>query len=143
MGARGRKSLAGLAVVPVSGRRMPPPEHLTPPQAEEWRQIVDSLPADYFRPGDAPLLAAFCVASAFYKKAAQMMEEEGLVLEDDRGRRQAHPAASILTTQASSMAQMSVKLRLAPSSRYSEKQASTKAGQAGRKRPWDDDEAVG
>lgn len=134
----GRKSIEELSVVSVNpDARLQAPEHLTEAQATEWKSIVDSLPADYFRPGDVPLLAAFCTASAFYKEAQAHMAEHGMVITDDHGRMRANPASQILTTQASSMAQMAVKLRLCPSARNS-------AGKAGRdsegsgqaKRPW-------
>jgi P27 family predicted phage terminase small subunit len=135
---RGRKSAADvLAVVQLSGCRMDAPDHLTPEQVLEWRSIVDSLPANYFRPGDAPLLAAYCIAAAFYKAAAADMQARGLTMVDDKGREYVNPAHQVLTSQASSMAQMAVKLRLCPSSRYSEKTASTKAGSSALPdRPW-------
>lgn len=143
MGARGRKSLAGLAVVvPMSDDRLSPPPHLSADQAAEWRAIVDSLPADYFRPGDVPLLAAYCVAATFYKRAAAEMDARGMTLMDDKGREYVNPHHQILTSQASAMAQMAVKLRLCPSARYTEKSAATKAATAGGRRPWDDEQAA-
>ena len=136
---RGRKSTADLlSVVPLSGCRMQAPVHLSSEQAEEWRSIVDSLPADYFRPGDAPLLSAYCVAATFYKRAAADMEQRGMTCMDDKGREYVNPTHQVLTSQASAMAQMAVKLRLCPSARYSEKTASTKAGAgAAPTRPWE------
>jgi len=135
----GRKSTAELQVVTsISGKRIEPPDHLNESQADEWHQIVSSLPADYFRPGDVPLLAAFCTASAFYKEAQRLMQEQGLVLIDDRGISRAHPASQILTAQASSMAQMAVKLRLCPSSRYDKNKAAKDQRGAGLSaRPWE------
>lgn len=136
---RGRPSVSDrLSVVPVSSQRLMAPSHLTPDQEQEWRAIVDSLPADYFRPGDVPLLAAYCVASAFYKRAAAEMEARGMTMTDDKGREYVNPAHQVLTSQASAMAQMAVKLRLCPSARYSEKSAATKAGDTARvARPWE------
>jgi P27 family predicted phage terminase small subunit len=136
---RGRRSVGDLlSVVPVTGQRLVPPSHLTTDQEQEWRAIVNSLPADYFRPGDVPLLAAYCVASTFYKRAASEMEARGLIMTDDKGREYVNPAHQILTSQASSMAQMAIKLRLCPSARYSEKAAATKAGDAAKpSRPWE------
>lgn len=127
-----------LNVVQATGARIAAPEHLTDEQRREWVAIVDSLPAEYFRPGDVALLGAYCQATVFYKRAAADMEARGLVLTDDRGREYVNPTHQVLTSQASAMAQMAVKLRLCPSARYSEKQASTKAG-AGAKphRPWE------
>ena len=134
---RGRKSAADLSVVKVSGARVSAPAHLTPSQHAEWTLIVNSLPADYFRPGDIPLLGSFCAASALYKEALMMIQAEGIVL-DGGGRRYAHPAKDILTSQASAMAQMAVKLRLCPSARYTEKSAQTKTSAGSTKaRPWE------
>jgi P27 family predicted phage terminase small subunit len=124
-------------VVPISDDRIAPPAHLTKAQADEWRSIVDSLPADYFRPGDVPLLGAYCTASVFYKRAAADLEVRGLYLSDDKGREFVNPAHQVLTSQASAMAQMAVKLRLCPSARYTEKSAQTKTTRAGAKRPWE------
>lgn len=136
---RGPKSAADrMNVVPVSGQRLPAPDHLTQQQVEEWVSIVDSLPADYFRPGDVPLLGAYCIAATFYKRAAADIESRGMSLQDDRGREYVNPTHSILTSQASAMAQMAVKLRLCPSSRYTEKQVATKSGAASLPaRPWE------
>lgn len=138
----GRKSAAEqLAVVPAFGQRLAPHGSLTEMQRGLWAEIVGSLPADFFRPGDVPLLAAYCKAWSFYLLASAEIEANGVTLEDERGKRYANPAQSMVVTQASAMAQMATKLRLAPSSRYTEKSAQTKTGMSapGRK-PW---EAVG
>lgn len=132
-----RKSGADLAVVASVGQRMPPPPQLTEAQCALWEQITNSLPADFFRPGDVPLLAAYCKAWHFYLLAAGEVEANGVTVEDANGRRVANPAQGMLVTQASAMAQLSVKLRLSPSSRYSEKSAATKAGAVGvGVKPW-------
>lgn len=139
MGARGKKSAnAALTVVEVSGQRILPPDHLTDQQAGIWQEITNSLPADYFRPGDVPLLAAYCKAYSFYLEAAKEIEAEGPTLVDDRGRKYTHPAGQMVVTQASALAQLAVKLRLCPSARYTEKSAATKtrAGGVGGK-PWE------
>lgn len=142
MKKRGPKSAAELASVMVLvGSRLPAPDHLTVEQKAEWKSIVDSLPADYFRPGDIPLLAAYCIASTFYKRAAKDMEERGMTLMDDKGREYVNPTHQVLTSQASAMAQMAVKLRLSINSRYSDQKAATKHGNAAApKRPWDVDD---
>jgi P27 family predicted phage terminase small subunit len=127
-----------MRVVQITDDRLSPPPHLTQSQAEEWRSIVDSLPADYFRPGDVPLLAAYCTAAVFYKQAAADLEARGFTIVDDKGRESVNPVHQILTSQASAMAQMAVKLRLCPSARYTEKATATKTKRAGARRPWDD-----
>ena len=135
---RGRKSIGDLSVVRLSDARISPPTHLDEAESAEWKAIVDSLPADYFRPGDVPLLGAFCSASALYKQALALIKAQGIIVSDEK-RSYPHPAKDILTTQASSMAQMAVKLRLCPSARYTEKAAQTKANATGgASRPWED-----
>lgn len=125
-------------VVRVSDARIAAPSHLTPEQSVEWRGIVDSLPSDFFRPGDVPLLAAYCVASSFYKRAAADIESRGMVLTDARGREYVNPAHNLLTSQAASMAQLAQKLRLCPSARVIGKLAGKMAGgPALPKRPWE------
>lgn len=125
-----------MTVVAVSDERLHAPDGLlTERQSALWRSITDSLPADFFRPGDVPLLAAYCKAWDFYLQASAEIEANGVTLEDDRGRRYANPAQSLVVTQASAMAQLAVKLRLSPSSRIGAKTAGAKSGTEG-KRPW-------
>ena len=127
-----------MVVVRGLSARLPAPDHLTPGQAQEWKTIVDSLPGDYFRPGDVPLLAAFCVASALYKEASAKVQSEGMVFFAN-GRSYANPAVSVMQQMAGSLAQMAVKLRLCPSARYTDQKAATKAGSAAaRARPWEE-----
>lgn len=124
-------------LVKISDARISPPAGLlTKDQERLWWQIVDSLPADFFRPGDVPLLAAYCKAWSFYLMASAQIEENGIVLEDARGRSYANPAQSMVVTQASAMAQLSVKLRLSPSSRIQPRTAGSQAAQPTGKRPW-------
>ena len=141
---RGRKSAAehetnSLGVVRLTDARIQPPEHLTNKELDEWHAIVDSLPADWFRPADISLLAAYCTASAIYKQARQAIEEHGIMIMDPaKGRYYANPAQTLLSTQASAMAQMAVKLRLCPSARYEAKKAGAAgAGAKSTKRPWE------
>lgn len=138
---RGRKSAASESVTSLPGMssaRIQPPEHmpLDDQMRALWDEIVRSLPADYFRPGDAPLLAAYCMATVFYMRAAEEIQE-GPTLMDDKGRRYANPAGQLLNTQAAAMAQLAVKLRLCPSARYSTRGASSKTDNAGAaNKPW-------
>lgn len=135
----GRKSTAALSVVtPLSTHRIAPPEHLTHAQAKQWREIVDSLPADYLRPGDVPLLSAYCCASSYHQQAHALLEAEGMVLTNERGNAQVHPAVAILTAQAANLASLATKLRLCPSSRYDKHKAANMQRGAGLgARPWE------
>ena len=134
---RGRKSEGDLTVVAMTAARLQPPDGLTEEQTSEWRKIVESLPADYFRPGDAPLLAAFCVASVFHRRAAEDIERRGMTLVTEKGNEYVNPSHQLLTSQASAMAQLAQKLRLCPSARLSGKSAERKNGEGPKSaRPW-------
>lgn len=137
---RGRKTVADLTVVRLSGARMAAPEWLNEAEGLEWTAIVASLPADYFRPADGPLLAAYCVASALHKMARAEIEADGMTIEMDNGRKQMNPAVTVLQYQAGTMAQLAVKLRLAPSARYTPKSTATKAGSTAlpSRKPWEE-----
>jgi hypothetical protein len=63
MGQRGRKSSVELSTVVIdAGPRMPssPPPELTDAQATVWRDVVGSLPDDWFTRAAYPILVAFC-----------------------------------------------------------------------------------
>lgn len=136
---RGRASTEDkLNIVPMSGARVAPPAGLTKEELKEWNDIVQSLPADYFRPADIPLLSTFCTASAFYKQCKRIVDEEGLILTNERGNSYKNPATDIMQSQAATMAQLAVKLRLCPSSRYTDRGAGAKhGGKAKGARPWE------
>lgn len=135
---RGRKSTGDMTVVAVSDARLEPPNGLTEEQIAEWHAIVNSLPADYFRPGDAPLLAAFCVAAVFHRRAAQDIERRGMTLVTDKGHEYVNPSHQLLTSQASVLAQLAQKLRLCPSARLTGKTAERKSGESAKaRRPWE------
>jgi len=64
MAQRGRKSAAELSTVIVDvGRQsvpISPPSELTDPQADIWRDVVESAPAVLFRRAVFPILIAYC-----------------------------------------------------------------------------------
>lgn len=112
------------------------PDWLAPAQAREWDLIVNSLPADYFRPSDAPMLAAYCCAAAAHREASEVLDREGLICEGAKGYRFPNPAAAIMSQQSSTMSQLATKLRLCPSARIAKGEKAPK-GQVGN-RPWGD-----
>ena len=63
MRQRGRKSSSELATIVIeAGERTPapPPPELTDAQATVWRDVVSSLPGDWFTRAAHPILIAFC-----------------------------------------------------------------------------------
>lgn len=130
-----------LEAVPKSNARLAPPNFLARAPAREWVEIVNSLPAGYFRPSDVPILAAYCQAAAVHKECIEILAADGLLLKTDKGTKYAHPAHSMMLQQASCMAQLAVKLRLCPSARFTKGEKPQKGiGGGGGKRPWDEED---
>lgn len=73
---RGRKSRAELEVVKHDYEVIPRPRapaDLTPDQSEEWRRIVNRLPADWF-PGEThAVLAQYCRHAVAARRVAQLI----------------------------------------------------------------------
>lgn len=132
-----------METVPKSDARISPPDWLARAGAVVWREVVNSLPANYFRPSDEPLLAAYCTSTACYREAAEIVGRDGMILENDRGTKYANPANAMMLAHASSMAQLAVKLRLCPSARYDREKKGVKGiKDGGGERPWDDRKAA-
>lgn len=78
MGSRGRRSSAELTVISSQGieamRRPDPPAELSDEQAEEWRSIVNSLPADWFLRGGLPTLSQYCREIVAGRRVAQLIK---------------------------------------------------------------------
>jgi phage terminase small subunit len=126
----GKKSSAALESVkpPATNARPTPPETLTEREAEIWREIVLSLPADWFRPSDFPLLAAYCQAAAQNEQAANELKTSKLVLTKG-GVLYRNPLIAIQHAAALRMGALASKMRLCQSARYDKnKAASATAG---------------
>jgi P27 family predicted phage terminase small subunit len=124
-----------METVSASDLRPLPPDWLAPACARVWEEIVNSLPASYFRPADYPMLAAYCTSTAFYREAAEIVAREGMILTSERGMKYANPANAMMLAHASAMSQLGTKLRLTPQARIAKGEKAPK-GQEGR-RPWD------
>src|SRR5262245_10457700 len=84
MGARGQKSSAELTLVAraeevLAVQRPNPPVHLSDEAKREWRDIVNSLPADHFARATHPMLEAYCrhaVATRIIDRLIQGLDEQ-------------------------------------------------------------------
>jgi len=147
MGKRGRTSAAALAVenikennvISVGGDRRPRVE-MTEREMHYWRTVMDSPAGEYIHPESHPLLYEYCRLAASCDRFAEMIREvesgdepmSGRVLKDYdqllKMRERAGKAAS----------EISVKLRIAPSSRVHKEKAGTLAGRPRGSRPWEE-----
>jgi hypothetical protein len=81
MAKRGRTSLAELTSRPLadviaSVPRPDAPYDLTDEQAEEWRAVVDRLPADWFPRETWAMLAQYCRHVVSARRVGQLIESE-------------------------------------------------------------------
>lgn len=77
MAARGRKSAASTEITIISGveviERARPPSELTAEQADEWRAVVDRMPADWFPRETHAMLAQYCRHVVAARRIAQLI----------------------------------------------------------------------
>lgn len=126
----GKKSAAALNSVPAisSNSRPEPPDGLSKREIELWQEIVKSLPADWFRASDLPLLASYCQAAAQNEQAAKELAASSLVLKNGKILYR-NPLIAIQHAAALRMGALASKMRLCQSARYDKnKAASATAG---------------
>ena len=77
MGTRGRESMASL-MMPENPteiiQRPDAPYDLADEEADEWRAIVNTMPADHFMRGNFPLLAQLCRHVVASRRVAQLIK---------------------------------------------------------------------
>lgn len=131
---RGRTSAASLQSVALLPTRRPPepPAHLQPTARELWENIALSLPHDYFRPSDLPLLEAYVLTCTRKRAIDGLIAKMPVSVEAE-----AISALRLSGELGREMASLAGKLRLCPSSRTRAESASLKVAHAGP-RPWDD-----
>ncbi len=77
MAPRGRKSMSALMIDGSTAviQRPDAPYTLTDAEADEWRAIVNSMPADYFARSHYPVLSQLCRHIAASNRVAQLIEQ--------------------------------------------------------------------
>jgi hypothetical protein len=137
---RGKKSAASLSVVPVTpGQRPEPPADLNEKQADIWRSVVATKPADWFAPDSFPLLVAYCRAIVVHHSISEQIDSFDMAwLADDDGLKRYDKLASIQERQARLIASLATRMRLSQQSRYKAETASTADKKAGGAiKPWE------
>jgi hypothetical protein len=141
MGARGPKSAASLAVIGSGGiltiRRPDPPRELTSEQTNVWREVLDDLPADWFRPSNLALLEAYCRHVVASRRVAQLIEAEeqsdGFTLE------RYDFLLRVQEREGRALSSLATRMRLTQQATFDEKK---RKPQTLGKKPWEpDDEA--
>lgn len=131
MQQKGRKSVQSLTIV-LLGRKPPPPPPagLSEEATATWRAVTESLPPDYFRPSDLPLLEAYCTSAELAGKARGWLAK-AFSPEAHRVHREA----------LADLTRLARALRLCPSTRTRADSAALRQPELGE-RPWIDPAAT-
>jgi hypothetical protein len=141
MGARGSKSAAALAVISPSGisaiKRPDPARELTSEQANVWRDVVEDLPADWFRLSNLTILAHYTRHVVASRRVAQLIEAEEAF--DSFSVETYGQLLALQEREGRAMASLATKMRLTQQAMFDEKK---RKPQTSGKEPWEpDDEA--
>jgi hypothetical protein len=122
----GRKSAADLSVVRLTASDRPqPPDHMSPWQADLWRSVTATKPADWFTDDTLPLLEAYVEAAQSHRTVSELLNAySSEMLRDDATLAMYDKASKIQTRSAGTLAQMAIKMRLSQSARYGARGAS-------------------
>ena len=108
-----RRSAASLHFPTINGaQRLQPPPGLDEATQKIFVSLVASCPADHFRPGDLPLLLAYCGTVLTEREATEHLAKDGRVID---GR--PSPWINIQTQAIKSMAMLARALKLSPQAR--------------------------
>lgn len=134
MGTRGRESAASLSVISSEGvetvRRPTPPAELTDEQAQEWRAVVNRLPADWFPRETHPMLAAYCRHIVALRRIGQLIEH--IESQKDIDLEAYDRLLKMQERESRAMSSLATRMRLTQQSTYDPKKKKPLAA----KRPW-------
>jgi hypothetical protein len=126
-----RKAASELAVVHLASKqprvRLAPSSTAPDEVRQLFAEIVRSVPAEHFKPSDAPLIQEYAGAVALARQAAVALAAEGPVV---GGR--ANPWLIVQEKSVRAMAALSARLRLSPQHRADSRSAGRKADGPGR-----------
>jgi hypothetical protein len=142
VGSRGRKSMTDLMIDGSTTivQRPDAPYDLTDAEADEWRAIVNSMPAEHFARVHYPMLVQLCRHKAASNRVAQLVEQccakrKGKTFNlnefDTLSAMQARETSAIIRLQRS--------MRLTQQSLYRAESVKPRPLIGTKKAPWDDD----
>ena len=100
-----------------------PPPRLNDEAKAIWKATIGTRASADWKAGDLALLELFAAAAADVQRQNRMLEKEGEVIENARGRLQANPRISIRNSREQIVMRTLTKLRLTPASRWNSREA--------------------
>jgi hypothetical protein len=135
-----RKSAAALSVVqPLPEQKRPdPPDELTREEAEEWRAVVDRLPADWFPRESHQLLVQYCRHVVKARMMARLIDSfDPEWAATDEGLHRLDKLTQMAEREGRAISSLATRMRLSQQSRYAHKTANVKAADPNASRkPW-------
>jgi chaperone required for assembly of F1-ATPase len=135
MGVRGRQSTASLSVVGFPGvercERASAPHELTQEQAEEWRAVVDRMPAEWFPRETWGMLTQYCRHVVSARRVAQLIasaEDQAEISVDDLDK-----LYKMQEREGRAISSLSTRMRMTQQATYDK----TKKKPMQSKRPWE------
>lgn len=133
-----RKSAASLAIVTPAFGRPDPPLELKAAEAEIWRTVVATKPAEWFSRDTHPLLIAYCRAKIGADVVAkQVAAFDEAWLTDPEGLKRYERLLRMARSQAATLAQLATKMRISQQSRYDTRVAANAAKPSAAAKPWE------
>lgn len=134
MGARGRTSIASLSVAqPVEVvQRADAPYDLTDEQADEWRSVVNRLPAEWFPRETWPMLSQYCRHVVAARRVSQLVTAAEAQAEVDID--QLDRLYKMQEREGRAISSLATRMRLTQQTTYDK---SKKRGNGGVKKPWE------
>jgi hypothetical protein len=111
------------------------PLALTPDETDEWRAVVDAMPADWFPRETWPLLAQYCRHSVTSRRIGQLIDQAMAEPEIDLGK--LDKLTQMQARETSSLKAMAAAMRLAQQSTWNAKSGDTAKNRRTVKRLWD------
>lgn len=136
---RGRKSDAERttrATQPPMAQRPEPPPTLDADGRARWSEIVDPLPADYFRASDLQMLEGMIRTERYVTECDELIEANGHLMKGPGKTLVTNPAVTARRGYIATIATIQRALRLCPSTRLDKTSAKLREASSA-KRPWE------
>ena len=134
MKQRGRKSVASIPVANqsvVRAERLQPPEELEVEARAVWMEVVNALPADWFRPEAIEVLVMYCRHAVTARRVADLIKR--LEAQDEFDVQEYDRLLKMQEREGRALSSLATRLRITPQATRDSK--SKKPNQV--KRPWE------
>lgn len=141
MGVRGPKSGAEMAAAPYTpeAERPEPPQALGEAEADVWKSVVGSMPADWFGPETHPILVDYCRHAVRAELLAEALEErDEFTFKHDSKLDRYAKLVKLADTETRAMLSCARSMRITQQAQYDAAKASRKAKrESGGSKPWE------